>query len=74
MAPSVDLMRPRTQRPTVVLPEPDSPTSESVSPLATEKLTPFTACTTERGARDGEVLDQPVYGEDGAHATRSTGK
>ena len=29
----------------VVLPQPDSPTSESVSPRATVKDTPSTACT-----------------------------
>src|SRR3954453_15809690 len=30
-------------RPSVVLPEPDSPTTPSVSPLRTERLTPSTA-------------------------------
>ena len=34
-----------TLRATVDLPQPDSPTSPSVSPLPTEKLTPSTACT-----------------------------
>ena len=34
-----------TLRATVDLPQPDSPTSPSVSPAATEKLTPSTACT-----------------------------
>ena len=43
--PAVGLIRPRTQRPIVVLPEPDSPTSATVSPASTSKLTPFTAWT-----------------------------
>jgi hypothetical protein len=34
-----------TVRATVDLPQPDSPTRPSVSPGATEKLTPSTACT-----------------------------
>jgi hypothetical protein len=34
-----------TLRATVDFPQPDSPTSPSVSPLPTEKLTPSTACT-----------------------------
>ena len=35
------------QRPVVVLPLPDSPTSPNVSPFSIEKLTSSTACTTE---------------------------
>ena len=36
----------RTQRPVVVLPQPDSPTRPSVSPRRIVKLTPSTARTT----------------------------
>ena len=44
--PAVGSMRRSMQRPVVDLPQPDSPTSASVSPGATSKLTPLTACTT----------------------------
>src|SRR5580704_18548228 len=37
------------QRATVVLPQPDSPTSENVSPRLIEKLTPSIALTEARG-------------------------
>ena len=51
------------QRPVVDLPEPDSPTSPSVSPGAMSKLTLSTACTSaalraEESAADREVLGQ----------------
>ena len=35
----------------LVLPQPDSPTSATISPGPTEKLTPSTACTCSRGCR-----------------------
>ena len=43
----------------VDLPQPDSPTSPSVSPRATSKLTPDTACTVPapQPERHVEVLD-----------------
>jgi hypothetical protein len=43
--PRVAGMRRRMVRPTVVLPQPDSPTRPSVSPGAIWKLTPSTALT-----------------------------
>ncbi len=43
--PAVGSMRRITDFAVVVLPQPDSPTSERVSPRATSKLTPSTACT-----------------------------
>ena len=43
--PAVGSMRRRISRPTVVLPQPDSPTSPSVSPRRISKLTPSTAWT-----------------------------
>src|SRR5712691_1542153 len=45
IVPDVGSSRRITQLPTVVLPLPDSPTSPSISPGASEKLTPSTACT-----------------------------
>ncbi|MNI73697.1 hypothetical protein D3C73_1297220 [compost metagenome] len=41
--------RPAMQRPSVLFPEPDSPTSASVVPAAIDRLTPRTACTTRVG-------------------------
>ena len=41
--PAVMSNRRRMQRPTVDLPQPDSPTSDSVSPLSMLKDTPSTA-------------------------------
>ena len=52
MWPRVGSMARRTSRPVVVLPQPDSPTSPSVSPGSMAKLTPSTAWTT-RGVRPG---------------------
>src|SRR5690242_13368833 len=46
ISPYVGGVRPSTQRAIVVLPEPASPTSDSVSPRLSVKLTPLTACTT----------------------------
>jgi hypothetical protein len=43
--PDVGSINRRMQRPTVVLPDPDSPTSPSVSPFDTPKLMPSTAFT-----------------------------
>ncbi len=45
MLPEVGRTSLRVALPTVVLPQPLSPTSPRVSPLMTEKLTPSTACT-----------------------------
>ncbi len=45
MVPDVGSMSRSISRPTVVLPEPDSPTRPSVSPWRISKLTPDTACT-----------------------------
>ena len=42
IGPSEEISR-RMARPSVVLPEPDSPTTPSVSPLRTSTLTPSTA-------------------------------
>ena len=42
IGPSEEISR-RIARPSVVLPEPDSPTTPSVSPLRTSMLTPSTA-------------------------------
>ena len=56
--PPVGSIRPSTQRPIVVLPEPDSPTSASVSPRSRLKQTPLTACTTALGTDDRKVLEQ----------------
>ena len=47
--PAVGSISRSTRRLTVDLPQPDSPTSARVSPGATEKLTPSTACTVARG-------------------------
>src|ERR1700674_2466158 len=45
MVPAVGSISRRIARPTVDLPQPDSPTRPSVSPSAIEKLTPSTANT-----------------------------
>jgi hypothetical protein len=37
--------------PSVVLPDPDSPTSPMISPSATENVTPSSACTSPRNVR-----------------------
>ena len=54
------------QRPVVVLPQPDSPTSPSVSPRRIVKLTPSTARTTpsepaEEPGRHRVVLDEVAH-------------
>src|SRR5581483_3432346 len=46
----------RTQRPIVVLPDPVSPTSASVSLGYTSKETSFTACTTSLELRSGKCF------------------
>ena len=52
-------IRPRMQRPTVVLPEPLSPTSPSVSPSSILKLTPLTAWTRALRPGIGKCLTSP---------------
>ncbi len=69
-------MRRSTRRPVVDLPQPDSPTSASVSPAASAKLTSSTACTTapsraEPAAAHGKVLDQASTAKQLAHAART---
>src|SRR6202008_4397776 len=54
--PLVGLIRPSTHRPTVVFPEPDSPTIESVSPRRRENETPLTAWTTARAPGIGKYF------------------
>src|SRR5450432_1590954 len=43
ISPDVGCSRPATQRKVVVLPQPDGPSSTTISPAGTEKLTPSTA-------------------------------
>src|SRR3954453_8856342 len=43
MAPPVGCSRPATQRSVVVLPQPEGPSSTTISPAGTVKLTPSTA-------------------------------
>jgi hypothetical protein len=45
MRPAGSGRRRTIERPVIVLPQPDSPTSPSVSPARSEKLTPSTART-----------------------------
>ena len=57
-----------SSRAVVDLPQPDSPTTPSVSPFTTSKSTPSTARTTasataEHGLADGEVLHEPAHRE-----------
>ena len=49
--PRVGSYRPTSSRATVLLPQPDSPTSASVLPFSMAKLTPSTACTNCRALR-----------------------
>src|SRR5215510_5825292 len=58
--PAVGSISRSTVRPTVVLPQPDSPTSPSVSPAAIVKLTPSTANTMPR-ARCSSPLRMGKY-------------
>src|SRR5260370_1222354 len=51
MLPPVGSTKRSTLRATVDLPQPDSPTSPSVSPTPTEKLMPSTACTVPAARR-----------------------
>ncbi len=51
MLPQVGSTSRSTLRATVDLPQPDSPTSPSVSPMPSEKLTPSTACTVPTARR-----------------------
>ncbi len=72
--PDVGSSRRSTSRPVVDLPQPDSPTSASVSPASTSKLTPSTACTipartAEEAAPDRKVLDQRVDAQQRGHGT-----
>src|SRR6058998_1984681 len=50
-SPAVGAYKPTSRRATVLLPQPDSPTSASVLPRSIEKLTPSTACTNCFGLR-----------------------
>ena len=43
MRPAVGCSRPATQRKVVVLPQPEGPSSTTISPAGTSKLTPSTA-------------------------------
>ena len=66
IVPAVGSMRRRSRRPTVVLPQPDSPTRPSVSPRRISKLTPSTAWTMadrplQDAAADREVLDEVAH-------------
>ena len=54
MLPDVGSIRRSASRPTVDLPQPDSPTSASVSPASTESETPSTACATAVGTPSSE--------------------
>ena len=63
MEPAVGSIRRRISRPTVVLPQPDSPTRPRLSPRLILRSTPSTAFTCghralEDAALDREVLDQ----------------
>src|SRR5262249_100805 len=59
----------RMQRPVVDLPQPDSPTSPSVSPAARSKLTSLTACTHSKG----EKMPPPITNSFTSLSTRSRG-
>ena len=72
MEPLVGSIRRRTRRPTVVLPEPLSPTRPSASPRPTSKLTPFTACTLRcREPRTGKYLTRSRTASNGSAAGSS---
>ncbi len=60
MLPSVGSISRRTVRPTVDLPQPDSPTRPSVSPRRIEKLTPSTAIHGAAGALQQAVADREM--------------
>ncbi len=51
MVPDVEFTIRRMVCAVLVLPQPDSPTRASISPRASEKLIPSTACTRRRGSR-----------------------
>ena len=51
----------RTQRPVVVFPLPDSPTSPNVSPASIVKLTSSTALTSVPVAQDARVADEVLH-------------
>ena len=64
--PVVGSIRRRRSRPTVVLPQPDSPTRPTVSPRFSEKSTPSTArdlryCAAQDAALDREALAQAAH-------------
>ena len=71
--------RRNARRPTVDLPQPDSPTRASVSPAATESETPSTARTTAVGRANQRAPDHEVLGcifqrqEAFAHTNASSG-
>ena len=56
ISPPVSRWMPSSARPSVVLPQPDSPTRPSVSPAASERDTPATARTGESAARRQPAL------------------
>src|SRR5262245_59203071 len=58
MRPALGAYRPTMSRATVDLPQPDSPTSASVSPRWTSKLTPSTARSRRRGSPSITRLSQ----------------
>ena len=79
-SPDVGSMSRRMQRPVVVLPLPDSPTSPNVSPSSIVKLTPSTARTIDAGAKSprlpAELLDEIADLEErhqASSATRTSG-
>ena len=75
--PAVGCSRRSTQRAVVVLPHPDSPTSPSVSPRATAKLTPHTtkAGQTPRAPRQPDIVTTSHTGHDACpmHHPKNTG-
>src|SRR5688572_31735110 len=59
ICPEVGSVRRNKQRPTVDFPQPDSPTSPSVSPAKISKETPSTARTTSSLPSTGKCLTSP---------------
>ena len=65
--PAVGSISRSTQRPAVVLPEPDSPTSPTILPRGTAKLTSSIGAD-QPAAGSGKMLAQPVDDEERAAA------
>ena len=61
-------------RPVVLLPQPDSPTRPSVSPVSTSRLMPLTALHLEAGAADGELDDEVLDAQQRRRASRAGGR